>query len=163
MMKDNKGSSILDSIIKAEGGYWNDPIGGPTKFGITQKTLNSVRKRFPSVGLPEKVMYLDESAARLILSEEYIKAKNVLSLPYPTSLFHGHMVVMSWDDGIRIMQSRLGLKSDGIIGPKTLAAVEAMGTFDQLVGIAEDVSEFLETRTNQFVKSYYNRFNSILF
>jgi lysozyme family protein len=162
-MNDKYLVSILDSIMIAEGGYWNDKIGGPTNFGITQSTLNSVRKLYPDAGLPEMVFDLDEPTSRIILQKEFLEKKNVLSLPYPVALFHAHMVVMSWDDGIRIMQKRLGVKADGIIGPMTIAAVGNRGALDQLVDLAQDTDEFVLTRTNGYQQSYRNRFNAIVF
>lgn len=39
--------ALIDSIISDEGGYQNDPTdrGGPTKFGITRKTIDDYRNR----------------------------------------------------------------------------------------------------------------------
>lgn len=160
-MLDAKTRLILDSLMVAEGGYWNDPVGGPTKHGITQSTLDAVRRKFPDVSLPETVYELDEHSARLILLKEYIEAKNILALPFPLAIFHSHMVVMSWDDGIRIMQKRLGVTVDGIIGSKTLNAVRSDGTLNQLYGLARDVYTFIETRDNGYADSYRTRFDNI--
>lgn len=152
--------NILKSIMRSEGGKWDDPIGGFTNFGITQTTLDNVRSRI-KVKLPQHVYDLDRATACVILEKEYIERLNLLALPPIASLFHSHMAVMSWDDGIKIMQERLGVKADGIIGPRTLAAVRAQTTLGLLYGTFSDVSEFCESRTNGFKESYINRFNAI--
>lgn len=151
---------ILDSIQAAEGGYWNDPIGGPTNFGITQTTLDKLRSQYDGL-LPDSVDDLDKETARIILRSEYLEKTRVIELPYPLNLFHGHMAVMSWDDGIRIMQKRLGVPVDGVIGPVTLRAVRAESPLDKLYGLYSDVKRFIETRNNGFNDSYARRFNQI--
>lgn len=151
---------ILDSIQAAEGGYWNDPIGGRTNFGITQNTLDNIRKTAGDL-LPANVEDLTRDAARVIIQVEYLEKTRVAELPYPANLFHGHMAVMSWDDGIRLMQERLGVKVDGIIGPETLSAAKSQSTIDMLYGVYKDIVRFVETRTNGFQESYTRRFNSI--
>ena len=62
---------IIDGIIKREGGYVNNPAdrGGPTKFGITLKTLKAWR------GSPVTawgVEGLGEDEAREIYESEYL-------------------------------------------------------------------------------------------
>jgi lysozyme family protein len=151
---------ILDSIQTAEGGYWNDPVGGPTNFGITQSTLDGLREKIGGA-LPETVDDLDSDIARVIIQHEYLIKTRVIELPYPLSMFHGHMAVMSWDDGIRIMQERLGVISDGIIGPITLGAAKSQSSIDMLYGVYRDLTRFIETRTNGFQDSYTRRFNTI--
>ena len=59
--------TILDEIIRREGGYVNHPAdrGGPTNFGITAQTLGSWRK----LGRPAttaEVRALTEAEARAV-------------------------------------------------------------------------------------------------
>lgn len=64
--------SILDDIILREGvTYTNRPNdrGGPTKFGITLKTLSEWRNK---ACMPEDVEALEEPEARLIYQSIYI-------------------------------------------------------------------------------------------
>lgn len=153
---------ILDSIQLAEAGYWNDPIGGPTNYGITQSTLDHLRIRHSDL-LPEKVSELDSDMARVIIKTQFLLKTRVLELPYPLSMVHSHMVVMAWDDGIRIMQKRLGVRPDGIIGRKTLNAARSQSSIDMLYGVYQDLSLFIKSRTNGFQASYTRRFNAIEF
>ena len=65
--------TILDEIIRREGGYVNHPAdrGGPTNFGITAQTLGSWRK----LGRPAtaaEVQALTETEARAIYRQQYI-------------------------------------------------------------------------------------------
>src|SRR5690606_13690489 len=65
--------TILDEIIRREGGYVNHPAdrGGPTNFGITAQTLGSWRK----LGRPAtaaEVQALKEPEARAIYRQQYI-------------------------------------------------------------------------------------------
>lgn len=66
---------IIDGIIEAEGGakYTNDPDdrGGPTKYGITLKTLAAWRKEPRTI--PGQVEALTEWEAREIYWDRYIK------------------------------------------------------------------------------------------
>lgn len=64
-------SNIIDSILAAEGStYTNDPSdsGGPTKYGITQKTLSDFRGVKVT---PEDVRNLTEKEAREIYLKKY--------------------------------------------------------------------------------------------
>ena len=74
---------IIDGIIKAEGStFTNDPAdpGGPTKFGITQKTLGEYLGRKARV---EEVKALTEQQARTIYLQLYVKGPGFDDLPDP--------------------------------------------------------------------------------
>ena len=75
--------AIIDGIIKAEGtAFTNDPAdpGGPTKYGITQKTLGQYLGRKASV---DEVRNLTEAQARTIYLLLYVKAPGFDGLPDP--------------------------------------------------------------------------------
>lgn len=61
---------IIDRIIGREGGYLDDPFGGPTKYGITQLTLTKWRGR-PCTA--DDVQNMPESEARAIYLAWYVK------------------------------------------------------------------------------------------
>jgi lysozyme family protein len=152
--------SIIRDILIEEGGFWKDPVGGPTNYGITQNTLNSIRHLYS--GLPDLVNDLTEEEAAYIIDKEFISKQRVDQLPAPLDVLMGHMVVMSWDDGARILQSYLGLKEDGIIGSQTLQAVHAVNPLS-IYGLSWRLTnEFIATRTNGYQRSYTNRFNSVI-
>lgn len=156
--------ALVSSVLDAEGGFWADPIGGNTKFGIRQVTLDGVRHKFPNVDLPKLVEDLDEATARVILEQEYLRAFRVDEMPSVLGLPIAHGVVMAWDDIIICLQEALGFSGkdvDGIVGSKTLAAIKKLTYLELLEVTADTVQKFLETRTNAYVDSYRTRFNEL--
>lgn len=155
--------SIINSILKAEAGLWNDPIGGMTNFGIRQSSLAEFRKQIPS--LPERVQELKESHARFILLNFYLKPFQLERIPSPLALVLGHGIVMAWDDIVRELQRHLGFTEgngvDGILGSKTLARVESLSHWEMLRATADITESFLASRDNQFKQSYYTRFANL--
>ena len=117
---------IITDILKAEGWdkYTNDPTdrGGPTKWGITQKTLAEYRGHDVT---PEDVEALSESQARDIYEEMYVVAPRFTYLPerlqalvVDCGVNHGVRRATKW------LQLAAGVKNDGFIGPVTLTAVQ---------------------------------------
>lgn len=140
-------------IMRREG--WdtetNDPAdsGGNTKFGVTQSTLNSARRKYPS--LPSRVSDLTVADTQLIFSNEYMKVPK-FDLIYNLTNIIGEQVI---DFGIlagqstsaRLLQRVLNvlnneekrwpdIKADGIIGNASLGALSLAVTS----GYAKDVS-----------------------
>jgi lysozyme family protein len=155
--------SITQDILISEGGFWNDPIGGPTNFGITQNTLTKIRPLYS--GLPETVEELTIDEAAYIIEHEYVRRQRVAELPAPLDVLMGHMVVMSWDDGVRILQEMLGFEQkavDGIIGPMTLEAVNNVNPLT-VFGLSWRVTHrFITSRDNGYGSSYATRFDEVL-
>lgn len=140
-------------IMRREG--WdtetNDPAdsGGNTKFGVTQSTLNSARRKYPS--LPSRVSDLTVADTKLIFSNEYMREPK-FDLIYNLTNIIGEQVI---DFGIlagpstsaRLLQRVLNvlnneekrwpdIKVDGIIGNASLGALSLAVTS----GYAKDVS-----------------------
>jgi len=67
--------SLIDDIIRREGGFVNHPAdrGGPTKYGITAKTLGNWRQ-LGWLATSDEVATLTESEAREIYRHRYILA-----------------------------------------------------------------------------------------
>ena len=121
---------IIDGIFEAEGSrFTNDPAdpAGATKFGITLATLRRWRRRG---GLTQAVTAADVRAlqpteARAIYRRRYITDPSFDQLPVEVQSF----VV---DTGVhfgpsaaaRQLQKAVGATVDGVVGPKTLLAVE---------------------------------------
>lgn len=129
---------MLDDLLAREGGYVHHPAdkGGPTKFGITQRTLSEWLGRPAGVG---EVRSLDEETAREIYVARYLAGPRIDTLPdeivpqlFDMAVNHGPR------QAVRILQQVLGLAGwrvdiDGTVGPETrrvaFEAQEEMGPF----------------------------------
>lgn len=129
---------LLDEVIAREGGFVHRPAdcGGPTKFGITQRTLSAWLGRPATV---DEVRTLDEETAREIYVARYLAGPRIDTLPpeivpqvFDMAVNHGPR------RAVRILQEVLNLAGwrvdvDGTVGPETrraaLEAQEQMGPF----------------------------------
>lgn len=96
-----------------EAGIWNDPAGGITKYGISQKA-------FPDLHIAE----ISEEEAISLYRVHYWAKVRADELPAPLALLLFDAAVnhgVSY--AIRTLQRALGVAIDGVFGPKTLAAV----------------------------------------
>lgn len=120
----------LTNILRREGGFVDHPAdrGGPTNFGITAATLGEWR----GLGRPasrEEVNALTEREARAIYTKRYLKDPGfdqirnakLRDLLLDCAVHHGPRRAAIW------LQEAVGVKADGVIGPKTLAAVRSFG------------------------------------
>lgn len=148
-------------IKKWEGGFVNDPAdrGGATNMGVTIATFDAYcrRKAYPRPTIERlkklsekewvdilKTMFWDRWKADLIKSQ---KVANILV----------DWVWGSGAHGIFIPQRLLGVKVDGIVGEKTIHALNAQDPdkFFQLVFDAR--KQFLQDITDGSVKRYEAR------
>ena len=116
---------IIDGIIKRESpAYTNDPsdAGGPTKFGITLRTLRNYRNNQKLQAID--VQNLTEKEAREIYEHEYLVKPGFSQLRYG-QLYVAAVdfgVTSGPDDSIKVLQKVLGVKQDGVLGPQTANA-----------------------------------------
>jgi hypothetical protein len=124
---------VLDEVIRREGGYVNHPAdrGGPTKFGITMGTLQRWRGDHPVTA--DDVCRLTEAEARQIYRQRYVIAPGYAGIKDPqlVGLMVDCCVLYGEDDASPWLQQAakdLGadLAVDGKVGPRTLAAVNAI-------------------------------------
>lgn len=116
----------FDHVIGVEGGYTNNPFdhGGPTNWGITQDTLASFRGK-PVTS--KDVQQLTQHEAKLIYRSRYwnplgcegIKSKLISMLLFDQGVNRGIGAAA------RSMQKCVGVKADGMIGPKSIDAINA--------------------------------------
>jgi len=130
---------MIGDIIRREGGFVNHPAdkGGPTKYGITIRTLENWRRR--PVGVDD-VRRLTKKESSLIYRHNYYAKQNIDKLPIELQPVVFDMAVnMGPKQAIKIMQrslTQIGIETgvDGIIGPQTLkATAEAASLFGPLV------------------------------
>lgn len=115
--------SIISDILVREGGYVDNPAdrGGPTKWGITQKTLSEWRGK-PVDAEDVKLMHMDEAEA--IYRDRYIVKPGFVPIPDPLrglvvdcGVNHDTQRASEW------LQDALGVKMDGKVGDTTMAAL----------------------------------------
>jgi lysozyme family protein len=132
MSADNFGCS-LSHVLASEGGYVHNPKdpGGATNCGVTQREYDAWRKRH---GQPSRdVRLLDPNEREAIYREDYWNAVGGDDLPAGVDycLFDfavnsgGHEADICLQRAIQVLQSSAGVAVDGVIGPKTLAALRA--------------------------------------
>lgn len=117
---------IIDAILAREGGYVDHPSdrGGPTNYGITIGALAEWRK--DPVNLVD-VRSLTEAEARRIYLERYISAPGfdhikddrLRALVVDFGVNSGPHTATAW------LQKSLGVTPDGVIGLKTLGALDS--------------------------------------
>jgi lysozyme family protein len=123
-------NSILRDVIKREGGdkYTNIPgdRGGPTKYGITQATLENWRK----AKLTEAdVQALTEAEALDIYREIYVRRPGFLALPDELVPVLTDMAVNHGPrNAIKMLQRALGVADDGVFGNVTKEAVQRLSS-----------------------------------
>lgn len=121
-------ATIIADVIDREGGFVDHPSdrGGATKYGITAATLGAWRK----LGRPAtcaEVQALDVRDAGAIYRQQYILG------PGFDAILDSALRVNVIDDGIlsgpvtaiETLQRALGVAADGVLGPRTKAAIAA--------------------------------------
>lgn len=109
--------NAFTSLMDVEKGYWDDPVGGPTMYGVTER----VARRWGYLG---DMRQLSLAIARSIAKSEYWDR-------YQCDQFApaiGYQVFDAAYNGgmpVRWLQEAVGATVDGVIGAKTIAAVRA--------------------------------------
>lgn len=115
----------LAFVLRHEGGYSNDPrdSGGETKFGISKRA-------YPD----EDIANLTPERAGELYKRDYWDKCSCGLLPSPIALILFDCAVNQGPaKAIRLLQAALGgLESDGVIGPKTLQAIQNAGALSIL-------------------------------
>lgn len=112
-----------------EGGFVDDPHdrGGVTKWGITIRTLIAKGLDLNGDGVVNRkdIRDMTPEQARNIYRRDYWVGAACPRLPWPLSLpVYDCAVNQGVSRATRILQKSVRVRVDGIIGPKTLAAVE---------------------------------------
>lgn len=160
-------SKMIPFIRKWEGGYANDPDdkGGCTMMGVTIKVY---QKYFGKDKTCEDLKRITDDEWLEIFKDGYwkpwkadeIKNQSIAQL----------CVDMGWGSGpktaIKKVQATLGLKADGIVGPKTLAAlnqVPSAGVFRKLWTMRYQWFQQIAKSGNnkKFLRGWLNRLNDI--
>ena len=166
-----KSIKLVPFILQWEGGFVNDPtdLGGATNKGVTIGTFREFRKR---KGLPaptvDDLKNISESEWHEIFKSLYWdrwKADYILNQSVANIL-----VDWVWASGVRgILRTQiiLGVASDGIVGAKTIAAVNAADPKKLFNAIKADRAKFIDEickvrpKNEKYRKGWMNRLNAI--
>lgn len=141
----------LSFVLEDEGGFVNDPRdpGGATNKGITLATLAAYRG---SPVTPNDVQKLTTVEAGAIYRVNYWNAARCDALPNGVDYVHFTIAVMAGPARAgKILQQALGFKGadvDGVVGIKTLAAINAVDaheTPDLINTLCTDFLTFLKS------------------
>lgn len=129
---------IISGVLKAEGGYVDHPAdrGGPTRFGITERTAREEGYHGPMRELPE-------SFARSIYIRRYVQSPGFDRIVELDAALGGEVVdtgvnmgpavagmfLQRWLNGFNSEGRYNELFVDGRVGPKTAAALKTFLTW----------------------------------
>lgn len=117
--------AAFEHVLGLEGGYVNDPRdpGGETNLGITHLTLAAAKER-GIVPMTTTVKALTTEQAKAIYRVMYWEEVGADKLPFKLAVFVFDAAVnQGHHPAIRMLQDAVGVHADGILGPRTLAAV----------------------------------------
>lgn len=160
---------LVPFILKWEGGFVNDPVdlGGATNKGVTIATYDAYRKSIGKPGGVENLKKISDEEWTAIMKNLYWdrwKADLIISQPVANVLVD--WVWASGVHGIKRPQRLLGVTADGLVGNKTIAAVNAAEPRKFFNDLIEDrvkfVDEICKARpaNEKYRKGWLNRINS---
>ena len=118
---------MIDDVLSKEGGFVNHPAdkGGPTNFGITQRTLSKYLETSVTV---EDVRGMDVETARDIYELRYYRSPKIDRLPegiqhfvFDCAVNHGPRRAIKFVQEVCNDSGYGPLTADGLMGPKTKA------------------------------------------
>ena len=164
-------TKLAPFILRWEGGFVDDPddLGGATNRGVTIGTYATYckKKGYPAPTV-ERLKNLSDKDWTDILKTLYWdrwKADNIKSQSVANILVD--WVWASGTNGIKIPQQILGVTVDGIVGVKTLAALNARNPKELFEEIKEARVQFIDDicrkrpANNKFKKGWLNRINNL--
>jgi len=139
-------NTIFDRLMQHEGGYVNHPNdpGGETMWGVTKRVARAH-------GYYGSMRSLPKSLAKDITEKSYYKAVKGDQLD---RLIAWQLTDAAYNHGnrraVKFLQAAVGARQDGLIGPRTLAAVAAMDKNDVVFLFnAERIEFYTRLRTWQ--------------
>jgi lysozyme family protein len=135
----------LAFLLKEEGGYVNDPLdpGGITNFGVTKKTWESW------VGhevTEDDMRSLNPEMVAPLYRANYWNAIHGDSLPLGVDYATFDFAVNSGTrHAATTLQRIVGVDADGVIGPSTLSAIQAINPVDLSSQICDNRLAYLQS------------------
>ena len=143
-MKDNY-AKWLALILKHEGGYVDHPEdpGGATMKGITLATFSAFKGKPMS---KDELRAISDADVNTIYKDQYWDALNCDDLKSGVDLLAFDMAVNKGvRRAVRLMQRAAGATEDGVLGPKTMAAINAMDADDLIAKVSEGRRDFYKS------------------
>lgn len=120
----------FELVFGHEGAFTDDPKdrGNWTSGTIGTGKLNGTKFGISAAAYPNlDIRNLTVDQAKAIYKKDYWDKNNLDAYPEPIRFELFDMAVnMGWKNGVKILQRAVGTTDDGIIGPKTIAATNAM-------------------------------------
>lgn len=162
-------------ILRWEGGFVNDPVdkGGATNMGVTIGTWRSVgydKDGDGDIDVDDLHLLDKEDVIERVLRPHYWnrwRADEILNQSVANILVD--WVWASGTHGIKRPQRILGVTPDGIVGPKTIAAVNSMDPMELHFRIKNDRIKFIDEicqrdpSQKRFRKGWMNRINALVY
>lgn len=162
-------------ILKWEGGFVNDPVdkGGATNMGVTIGTWRSVgydKDGDGDIDVDDLHLLTPDDVIERVLRPHYWnrwRADEINNQSIANILVD--WVWASGSHGIRRPQRILGVTADGIVGPKTLAAVNSMDPMELHFRIKNDRIRFIDEickanpSQERFRSGWINRINQLVY
>lgn len=162
-------------ILKWEGGFVNDPVdkGGATNMGVTIGTWRSVgydKDGDGDIDVDDLLRLTKEDVIERVLRPHYWnrwRADEINNQSVANILVD--WVWASGAHGIRRPQRILGVTADGIVGPKTIAAVNSMDPMELHFRIKNDRIRFIDEickanpSQERFRRGWLNRIDELVY
>lgn len=164
---------LVPFIKKWEGGYVNDPLdkGGATNAGVTMATYRDYRKKkgyaATTIDDLKKMSSVEWQDIFKRLYWDRWKADQIRSQSVANILVDWVWGSGTW--GIKIPQRILGVAQDGIVGPKTMAALNESDPQQLFMKIKQARIQYIDdiirkTPTNErFRRGWMNRLGDLRF
>ena len=164
-------SKLVPFILQWEGGFVNDPddLGGATNMGVTIGTYEAYcrKKGYPRPTIERLKNLTKEEWAEIFktLYWDRWKADGINSQAVANIIVD--WVWASGVHGIKRPQKLLAVAADGLVGPKTIAAINAADPRKLFDAIKADRTKFIDEickarpKNEKYRKGWMNRINAI--
>ena len=134
--------TALAKVLEHEGGFVNHPRdpGGATNLGVTLRTWQEWRRRPVTV---EQLKDLTPSDVAPMYRKKYWNIAGCDSLPAGLDYVVFDFAVNAGPGrALKTLQTAVGATPDGVLGPKTLAAITALGVEKSIERFTEERLKF---------------------